>query len=408
MQSLAIGDVFGRSRVISLDVRLTRRLLSVVGSGGAVAAALGTAMAPDFLTRAILSMLAIVLAAGTAYALGRSRGDLLLRYLEGEFAAAGGESAGAIPVSTNGLPRRALTVLASLRTVRDQHKALVQLACKSSRQIANTATKLSLSAERLTEASTDLSTASAASSEEIARFVATLRGIEEQAHTANKLSEQTRGQGAEGQQLLEATARDMAHVVDTLHDSSRAMADLNNRTRQLDGIIVRITEIAKETNLLSLNAAIEAARSGEAGRGFAVVADNVRNLADQSRDAARHVSEVLVAVRKGAQQAQKCMQAAVNDIDAINSGTGKADTSMREISARAASTSQAFAQILDAISNQSRAADRITEQLATVAERSERNQEQARTTLDAVQRLETLGQTLYASASDDAPNPTVI
>ena len=353
------------------------------------------------MTRAALLLLALLLTAAAGYARGRVRGDLLLQYLESEFSPDAEATDLSVPA---GLPQKLLDVLANLRALRDQHKALAALACKSSRQIANTATKLSLSAERLTEASADLNSASAASSEEISRFVATLRGIEEQAQTANQLSEQTHAQGVEGQQLLEATAKDVSRVVNSLHDSSRTITDLNNRTRQLDGIIVRITDIAKETNLLSLNAAIEAARSGEAGRGFAVVADNVRNLADQSRDAARHVSEVLVAVRKEAQKAQKFMQAAVQDIDGINAGTGKADASMRDISARAATASKAFAQILDAISNQSRAADRITEQLATVAERSERNQEQARTTLDAVQRLETLGQTLYASASGESQN----
>ena len=401
MQSLAIENVLRLPRVGLFNSLLMRRLRDSTVGMSAVAAAIFAVMASDLMTRAALLLLALLLTAAAGYARGRVRGDLLLQYLESEFSPDAEATDLSVPA---GLPQKLLDVLANLRALRDQHKALAALACKSSRQIANTATKLSLSAERLTEASADLNSASAASSEEISRFVATLRGIEEQAQTANQLSEQTHAQGVEGQQLLEATAKDVSRVVNSLHDSSRTITDLNNRTRQLDGIIVRITDIAKETNLLSLNAAIEAARSGEAGRGFAVVADNVRNLADQSRDAARHVSEVLVAVRKEAQKAQKFMQAAVQDIDGINAGTGKADASMRDISARAATASKAFAQILDAISNQSRAADRITEQLATVAERSERNQEQARTTLDAVQRLETLGQTLYASASGESQN----
>ena len=398
MQSLAIENVLRLPRVGLFNSLLMRRLRDSTVGMSAVAAAIFAVMASDLMTRAALLLLALLLTAAAGYARGRVRGDLLLQYLESEFSPDAEATDLSVPA---GLPQKLLDVLANLRALRDQHKALAALACKSSRQIANTATKLSLSAERLTEASADLNSASAASSEEISRFVATLRGIEEQAQTANQLSEQTHAQGVEGQQLLEATAKDVSRVVNSLHDSSRTITDLNNRTRQLDGIIVRITDIAKETNLLSLNAAIEAARSGEAGRGFA---DNVRNLADQSRDAARHVSEVLVAVRKEAQKAQKFMQAAVQDIDGINAGTGKADASMRDISARAATASKAFAQILDAISNQSRAADRITEQLATVAERSERNQEQARTTLDAVQRLETLGQTLYASASGESQN----
>jgi methyl-accepting chemotaxis protein len=384
-----------------------RRLVSAATTGLPLAVAIGVAAlvaaemsidSTDDLMRYLFCAMTLALAGIAGFLIADLRISRQLKLIENELIDAAGAASSAVG-QRDGLTVQCKKLADAARQQRTGFQALSEQARKSSRQIANTATKLSLSAERLTEASEDLNSNSAASLEELTRFVASLRGIEDQAHNANALSERTRVQGEEGRVLLGSAAGEVRNVVGSLGDSSKAIEDLNKRTRQLDGIITRITEISNETNLLALNAAIEAARSGEAGRGFAVVADKVRNLADQSKESARHVAEVLVAVRKEAEIVGKCMSLAVRDIDSVDRGTRKVDSAMRDICERASSASEAFSHILAAISDQSRAADRISEQLGTVSERSQNNRVQARTTLDAVQRLESLGQALYAGAS---------
>jgi len=281
-----------------------------------------------------------------------------------------------------------------------RHESLVALARKSSRQIANTAAKLSLSAERFAQTSASLQSANANSDDELGQFVTSLKLLETQARSAGSLSRQTQEVSARGQEQLKLTEADVARIADSLQRASKSIDDLNSRARYLEDVVSRIADIAKQANLLGFNAAIEAARSGASGRGFAVIAENIRLLASESGESAKQIGTVLNTVRKEAGLAHQTMKAAVTDVCGLRESTCKAGSLMRNISSHARTASESLEAMLDALSIQSAAADRISEQLATVTESSQHNQEQAKSMLVAVQRLESLGQALYASASD--------
>src|SRR6185295_7635857 len=85
----------------------------------------------------------------------------------------------------------------------------------------------------------------------------------------------------------------IGRVTTAMGQSASVMKELNKRTREISGIVNTITIIAERTNLLSLNASIEAARAGDAGRGFAVVAEEIRNLADRCAKASADVTEIV-------------------------------------------------------------------------------------------------------------------
>ena len=125
---------------------------------------------------------------------------------------------------------------------------------------------------------------------------------QEIAHNAALASQQAsaaREQAEEGQQVVDQSLRAMSRLSDLISSSSEHIEALNSKTVNIGQILEVITSISQQTNLLALNAAIEAARAGEAGRGFAVVADEVRNLAHRTQESAQQVQRMIEELQVG-------------------------------------------------------------------------------------------------------------
>ena len=112
-----------------------------------------------------------------------------------------------------------------------------------------------------------------------------------------------------GNQAVDKAVQQMKGVEDTVRTSADIVGKLGERSQEIGQIVDTITGIADQTNLLALNAAIEAARAGEAGRGFAVVADEVRKLAEASQESAGRISSLIQSIQQDTTAAVDSMQA---------------------------------------------------------------------------------------------------
>ncbi|MCB2254919.1 methyl-accepting chemotaxis protein [Pseudomonas chlororaphis] len=131
--------------------------------------------------------------------------------------------------------------------------------------------------------------------------------IAQNAALASQHSSDARNLASEGQAVVDQTIAAMQQLSAKISDSCGNIETLNSNTVNIGQILEVITSISQQTNLLALNAAIEAARAGEAGRGFAVVADEVRNLAHRTQDSAQQVQKMIEELQVGARQAVSTM-----------------------------------------------------------------------------------------------------
>ena len=131
-----------------------------------------------------------------------------------------------------------------------------------------------------------------------------------------------------GAKVVEETIKVMKSITDSVKTSANAVEKLGARSQQIGEIVGTIEDIADQTNLLALNAAIEAARAGEQGRGFAVVADEVRALAERTTRATREISEMIKAIQQETKQAVVVME---QGVISVNNGTQKASDSGRAL-----------------------------------------------------------------------------
>jgi len=138
------------------------------------------------------------------------------------------------------------------------------------------------------------------------------------AHSVGELAGQTAQAAENGGKAVAAAVSQMNYIEETVNHSAQVVAKLGDRSQEIGQIVDAIATIADQTNLLALNAAIEAARAGEQGRGFAVVAEEVRQLAEQSQGAAKHIAQLIGEIQ---QDTEKAVQAMDQGTKEVNKGT---------------------------------------------------------------------------------------
>ena len=152
-----------------------------------------------------------------------------------------------------------------------------------------------------------------------------------------------------GAETVRQTVAGMARIKDAVEGAAVKVTELGAKGGQIGAIVETIDDIAEQTNLLALNAAIEAARAGEQGKGFAVVADEVRKLAERSSRATKEIAALIGDVQQGTDQAVKAMQIGAREVESGAELASRSGAALDEISSAVESSNAAVARIVKAM-----------------------------------------------------------
>ena len=257
-----------------------------------------------------------------------------------------------------------------LRALGDMVGSLRQLV----REINDDANRLVSNAETIATASDEVARAAEQQSDATSAMAA---AIEELTVSSNHISDSARetardtteavalsGQGTE---RVQQASQAIQKISDTVSDASGRIRALEDRAKQVSSIANVIKDIAGQTNLLALNAAIEAARAGEQGRGFAVVADEVRKLAERTSTATTEIEQMILGIQNDTSGAVDAMGAALPEVQEGVQLAASASESLQAIESGARRTLERVGEVADATKEQSAASTLIAQRVEQIA-----------------------------------------
>jgi len=314
----------------------------------------------------LLSALIFAVVSVVAFFVSRS----IVRQLGGEPATAidlmsrvaTGDLTVTFPASTPG------SILASADQMVSAIRSMVTDIMGSAQRLAQGAERINTAAHEVAVAGQRQADATQSMAAAIEEMTVSVNHISDSAGTTQEHSRASAELSEDGVARIQVASEEINQISATVSGASARIAKLEERANQISSIAGVIKEIAGQTNLLALNAAIEAARAGEQGRGFAVVADEVRKLAERTSVATVEIEEMISGIQSDTVQVVGVMSAALPQIEAGVKAAGEAADALRRIREGAESTLMSIEDVAGATKEQSMASNAIAQRVEQIAQ----------------------------------------
>jgi methyl-accepting chemotaxis protein len=285
--------------------------------------------------------------------------------IEGIDEAAGGiaESTGNLVSSAEGSSSATLELGATIEEIASQMEKLFSTVDEVSSSIS----EMSVASQEVAENVGILSSSTEVTVSSMLEMDASIKEIEENAAQTSKLANEAAEDAKLGMQTVEETIRGIESIRKTVDRASEAIMELGDQSSAIGKILTVIDEVADQTSLLALNAAIIAAQAGEHGKGFAVVADEIRELAERSAVSTREIGTIISNLQEGTQEAVVAMKAGSEQVHEEVKRSKDASVALEKIRSSTLKATDQVNGIVRATEEQSRGSRQVTDSMNQVA-----------------------------------------
>ncbi|WP_089085823.1 methyl-accepting chemotaxis protein [Aquitalea magnusonii] len=291
------------------------------------------------------------------------------------------------------------SLLAAIRQMRNQLRETVSQLVQTSQQLDGAAHDVAEGASQVAHSSDRQSEAASSMAAAVEQLSTSLSVSAERSVEAHQLSCTAVDESSTGTVVIQSAGSSMQSIVREISTVSDTIHALSRQSESIVSIVDVIRDVADQTNLLALNAAIEAARAGEQGRGFAVVADEVRKLAERTAQSTTEIGGIVQQIQHTARQAVGTMHTGMQTVEAGQQHAQQAGTAILSIQQQIDQVQRAVAEIQSALTEQSHTSLQLAKNVEQVAQMSEENSRAMKGTAETVGQLKGLSEQLSALAA---------
>jgi methyl-accepting chemotaxis protein len=280
--------------------------------------------------------------------------------------------------------------VSALNGMKRQLATVVKQIASTAEQVASASEEISAGATQTAESSRNQSDQTHQAATAMQEMSSTVQQISDNCQKAANTSHQASEAAQRGGSVVEATLSAMRNIADATSKTAVQVVELGKGSEQIGKIIGVIDDIADQTNLLALNAAIEAARAGEQGRGFAVVADEVRKLAERTTKATKEIAGMIEAIQSETRSAVQAMERGKVEVEVGVEKTSASGAALQEIVKMSEQVGDMISQIATAATEQSATTEQINANVAQISSATEESSAAADQTAKACTDLSSL------------------
>jgi PAS domain S-box-containing protein len=284
-------------------------------------------------------------------------------------------------------PHDHTSLLASISHLREMFRQMVREIQNNANLVADNARGMAAAADQVTSTSQQQNESTSAMAIATDAVTGSMSEVVSHASEAHGISVESGNTCETGAQVIHKAVTSMEEIASTVRQATQSILALGTQSEHISSVVQVIRDIADQTNLLALNAAIEAARAGEQGRGFAVVADEVRKLAERTATATSEIAKMIADIQSGMQNAVSSMETGVAQVDQGVELANEAGAAIKRIRDSAVRVVDVVSNISEALNEQSLATDNIAQHVARIAQMSEENNELAQQSSGGAHRL---------------------
>ncbi len=264
-------------------------------------------------------------------------------------------------------------LLAAVQNTADNLKQMIATISRAGGELASSSEELAVVTEQTFEGIRQQETETEMVATAMNEMAATVHEVADNAAKASEAASQADRDASDGSLVIEQTIRSINLLSTKVNDSSGKLDEVQHQVLNIGSILQVIREIAEQTNLLALNAAIEAARAGEQGRGFAVVADEVRSLAERTQGSTTEIQLIIEQLQKGTKSTVEAMNQGKVEADNCVAHASKASSALAAITHAIGVINDMNMQIASAAEQQSSVAEDINKSVVNVKRIAEEN-----------------------------------